>query len=268
VVEVAAGLAIGSLALVSDAGHMLTDVAGLGMALAAIQVAESRRSAAATFGLYRLEVLAALINTLLLFAIAGYVLVEAWQRFHDPADVPGGWLIVVASVGLAVNIVSFLFLRRGAEESLNVRGASLEVLSDLLGSIGVLAAGVVLITTGWPYVDPIVGVAIGLFILPRAYQLGREALRVLLEMAPNDVDLEDARGRLVGIDGVTEVHDLHVWTLTSGMRAATAHLLLDAGVEPRDVLERAQTVLREDVGIEHVTFQLEPHGFKHEPEFV
>jgi cobalt-zinc-cadmium efflux system protein len=159
-------------------------------------------------------------------------------------------------------------LRRGADESLNVRGASLEVLSDLLGSISVLAAGVVLITTGWPYVDPIVGVAIGLFILPRAYQLGREALRVLLEMAPNDVDLEDARGRLVGIDGVTEVHDLHVWTLTSGMRAATAHLLLDAGVEPRDVLERAQTVLREDVGIEHVTFQLEPHGFKHEPEFV
>ena len=193
VVEVAVGFGVGSLALVSDAGHMLTDVAGLGMALAAIQVAQSHRSPAATFGLYRLEVLAALANTVLLFGIAAYVLVEAWRRFHDPAEVPGGWLLVVATVGLAVNVVSFLLLRRGAEESLNVRGASLEVLSDMLGSIGVIIAGIVLIVTGWAYVDPIVGVAIGLFILPRAYRLGREALRVLLQIAPSEIEVLNRR---------------------------------------------------------------------------
>ena len=269
VVEVAVGVATGSLALMSDAGHMLTDVAGLGMALAAIQVAESRRSAAATFGLYRLEVLAALVNTLLLFGIATYVLAEAWQRFRDPADIPGGWLIVVAAVGLVVNVVSFLLLRRGAEESLNLRGAALEVRSDLLGSIGVLAAGVVLLMIGWPYVDPIVAWrSDSSSCLPRAYQLGRESLHVLLEMAPADVDLEGVRGRLATIDGVADVHDLHVWTLTSGMRAATAHLVLGTGVDSGAVLKRARIVLRAEIGIEHITFQLEPYGFEHEPELV
>ena len=202
VVEVVVGFSIGSLALVSDAGHMLTDVAGLGMALAAIQVAQSHRSASATFGLYRLEILAALVNTVLLFGIAIYVLVEAWRRFQDPVEIPGGWLILVATVGLAVNVVSFLLLRRGAKESLNVRGAFLEVMSDMLGSIGVIVAGIVLITTGWPYVDSIVGVGIGLFILPRAYRLGREALRVLLQVAPAEIDVEDVRSRLGAVPGV------------------------------------------------------------------
>lgn len=269
IVEVAVGFAIGSLALVSDAGHMLTDVVGLGMALAAIQVAQSRRSPSATFGLYRLEVLAALANTVLLFGVAAYVLFEAWRRFEEPADVPGGWLIVVATVGLAVNVVSFLLLRRGAEESLNVRGASLEVLSDLLGSIGVIVGGIVLITTGWEYVDPIVGVAIGLFILPRAYRLGREALRVLLQVAPVEIDVEEVRRRLEGVSGVAGVHDLHVWTLTSGVRVGSAHLDLARGEDSAAVLERATTVLREEIGIEHVTLQVEPAGTPpHEPMVV
>ena len=269
VVEVGVGFGVGSLALVSDAGHMLTDVAGLGMALAAIQVAQSHRSPSATFGLYRLEVLAALVNTVLLFGIAAYVFVEAWRRFHDPSDVPGGWLIVVATVGLAVNVASFLLLRKGAEESLNVRGASLEVLSDMLGSIGVIVAGVVLIATGWPYVDPIVGVAIGLFILPRAYRLGREALRVLLEVAPSEIDVNDVRRRLMGVPGVAGVHDLHVWTLTSGLRVVSGHLDLAPGEEAAPVLERATTLLGEELGIEHVTLQLEPAGTApHEPMVV
>ena len=269
IVEVGVGFAVGSLALISDAGHMLTDVAGLGMALAAIQVAQSHRSPSATFGLYRLEVLAALVNTVLLFGIAVYVLVEAWRRFQDPADVPGGWLMVVATVGLAVNVISFLLLRRGAEESLNVRGASLEVLSDMLGSIGVIVAGVVLITTGWQYVDPIVGVAIGLFILPRAYRLGREALRVLLQMAPSEIDVGDVRRRLAAVPGVAGVHDLHVWTLTSGLRVASGHLELAPGGESGQVLERATVVLGEEVGIEHVTLQVEPAGAApHEPMVV
>ena len=266
VVEVGVGFAIGSLALVSDAGHMLTDVAGLGMALAAIQVAQSRRSASATFGLYRLEVLAALANTVLLFGVAAYVLIEAWRRFEDPVEVPGGWLLVVASVGLAVNLVSFLLLRRGAAESLNVRGAFLEVLSDMLGSIGVIIGGVVLIATGWPYIDPIVGVGIGLFILPRAYRLGRDALRVLLQMAPAEIDVEDVRRRLVAVPGVTSVHDLHVWTLTSGVVVASAHVDLAPGADSAPVLERATSMLDEELGIDHVTLQLEPAGSAPHPE--
>ena len=261
VVEVGAGFAIGSLALVSDAGHMLTDVAGLGMALAAIQVAQTHRSASATFGLYRLEILAALVNTVLLFGIAIYVLIEAWQRFHDPADVPGGWLIFVAAVGLVVNVISFGLLRRGAQQSLNVRGAFLEVMSDMLGSIGVIVAGIVLITTGWPYIDPIVGVGIGLFILPRAYRLGREALRVLLQVAPSEIDVDDVRARLEAVPGVSGVHDLHIWTLTSGLRVGSGHLDLVAGAESAGVLEQASTLMREEIGIEHVTLQVEPPGF-------
>ena len=269
VVEVAVGFAVGSLALVSDAGHMLTDVAGLGMALAAIQVAQSRRAPSATFGLYRLEVLAALVNTVLLFGIAAYVLFEAWRRFQEPADVPGVGLLVVATVGLAVNVASFLLLRRGAAESLNVRGASLEVLSDMLGSIGVIVAGIVLITTDWPYVDPIVGVGIGLFILPRAYRLGREALRVLLQVAPAEIDVDDVRRRLTAVPGVAGVHDLHVWTLTSGLRVASAHLDLAPDAEAASVTERATAVLGEELAIEHVTLQVEPAGSRpHEPMVV
>lgn len=264
VVEVVVGLAVGSLALVSDAGHMLTDVAGLGMALAAIQVAQSRRSPQATYGLYRLEVLAALVNTVLLFGIAAYVLVEAWQRFSDPVEIPGGALLVVATVGLVVNIVSFRLLRQGAKESLNVRGASLEVLSDLLGSIGVIIAGIVLITTGWPYVDPIVGAAIGLFILPRAWRLGREALHILLQVAPAEIDVPGARALLAGLPGVAGVHDLHVWTLTSGLRVATGHVDLGPGADSGAVLASARRVLTEDLGIEHVTLQVEPTGFQEE----
>ena len=260
VVEVVVGFAIGSLALISDAGHMLTDVAGLGMALAAIQVAQSRRSPSATFGLYRLEVLAALVNTVLLFGIAAYVLYEAWRRFQAPADVPGLGLLVVATVGLAVNVVSFRLLRAGAAESLNVRGASLEVLSDMLGSLGVILAGIVLIVSGWSYVDPIVGVGIGLFILPRAYRLGREALRILLEVAPADIDVDDVRRRLLAVPGVAGVHDLHVWTLTSGLRSATAHLDLAPDADAAAVLERATTLLGEELGIEHLTLQVEPAG--------
>lgn len=268
VVEVVVGFGVGSLALVSDAGHMLTDVAGLGMALAAIQVAQTHRSASATFGLYRLEVLAALVNTVLLFGIAAYVLFEAWRRFQDPVEVPGGWLVGVASVGLAVNVISFLLLRQGAKESLNVRGAFLEVMSDMLGSVGVIVAGVVLITTGWPHIDPIVGVGIGLFILPRAYRLGREALRVLLQVAPAEIDVGEIGTRLAAVPKVIGVHDVHIWTLTSGLRIATGHLVVAEEAHIGLVLKQAHGVLTDEVGIEHVTLQVEPAGFDHEPEVV
>lgn len=268
IVEVVVGFAVGSLALISDAGHMLTDVAGLGMALAAIQVAQSRRSSSATFGLYRLEVLAALANTVLLFGVAAYVVFEAWRRFNDPQDVPGVWLLVVAVVGLCVNGVSFVLLRQGASESMNVRGASLEVLSDLLGSVGVIVAAIILMATGWPYIDPIVGVAIGLFILPRAYRLGREALRVLLQVAPAEVDVPALEGRLAGLPGVVVVHDLHVWTLTSGLRVASGHLRVAADADASVVLAGAQALVGGQMGIEHVTFQIDPAGSQDEKEMV
>ncbi len=261
VAEVLVGFAVGSLALVSDAGHMLTDVAGLGMALAAIQVARTHRSPSATYGMYRLEVLAALANTTLLFGIAAYVLVEAWSRFRNPSDVPGAWLLVVAAMGLAVNVVSFMLLRAGAKQSLNVRGAFLEVVSDMLGSVGVIVAGVILLTTGWQYADPIVGVGIGLFILPRAYRLGREALRVLLQVAPAEVDVDAVRRALDGLEGVRGVHDLHVWTLTSGLRVATGHLEVAEAAGSEAVLRRATGLLRQEIGIEHVTLQVEATGF-------
>lgn len=261
VVEVIAGVLTGSLALISDAGHMLTDVAGLGMALAAIQFSQSRRSSSHTYGLYRLEILASLANAILLFGVAAYVLYEAVQRFQSPTDVPGVPLLIVAAVGLLVNLVSFRLLAAGSKESINVRGAFLEVAADALGSAGVLVAGLILITTGWPYADPIIGAGIGLFILPRTWRLGKAALRILLEVAPERLDIDLVTSRLSGLPGVAEVHDLHVWTLTSGIDAASGHLKLTDGADLAAVIREATTLLEEDFGVSHVTLQCEPAGF-------
>ena len=262
VVEALAGVLTGSLALLSDAGHMLTDVAGLGMALAAIQFAQSRRNPSQTYGLYRLEVLASLVNAVLLFAVAGYVLFEAIRRFSEPPEIPGLPLLAVAAVGLVVNLISFRLLQQGSKESLNVRGAFLEVLADALGSAGVIVAGVILLLTGWPYADPIIGAAIGLFILPRTWRLGREALRILLEIAPRGVDVPEVQRRLASLPGVRSVHDLHVWTLTSGLEAASGHLCLESESDLRRVLERATELLEHEFNINHVTLQCEPIGLR------
>lgn len=262
VVEALAGVLTGSLALLSDAGHMLTDVAGLGMALAAIQFAQSSRSRSHTYGLYRLEVLASLVNAVLLFAVAGYVLFEAIRRFTEPPEIPGVPLLAVAAVGLVVNLISFRLLQQGSKESLNVRGAFLEVMADALGSAGVIVAGAVLLLTGWPYVDPIIGAVIGLFILPRTWRLGREALRILLEIAPRGIDVAEVERRLAALPGVQRVHDLHVWTLTSGLEAASGHLLLESDSALREVLEAATELLEREFNINHVTLQCEPAGFR------
>ena len=268
VVEALAGVLTGSLALLSDAGHMLTDVAGLGMALAAIQFAESRRDKSHTYGLYRLEVLASLANALLLFAVAGYVLFEAVRRFSEPPEIPGAPLLAVAVVGLVVNLISFRLLRQGSKESLNVRGAFLEVLADALGSAGVIVAGVILLTTGWPYADPIIGAGIGLFILPRTWRLGREAVRILLEIAPRGIDVAEVERRLAAVPGVQSVHDLHVWTLTSGLEAASGHLRLESESDLRRVLERATGLLEQEFGINHVTLQCEPADLRESPKEI
>ena len=261
VVELVVGIAIGSLALISDAGHMLTDTVGLALALTAIVLAQGGADDQRTYGRYRLEALASLANAVLLFAVAIYVLIEAVGRFRDPTDVPGLGLMAVATVGLLVNVVSFLLLRAGAKESLNVRGAFLEVWADMLGSVGVLAAGAVTLATGWTYADPIVGVAIGLFVLPRAWRLGADAVHVLMEGAPRDMDVAEVRSVLAAVPGVDGVHDLHVWTLTSGTDMASAHLRMAPGVDAGRVLAHATGELRERFGIGHATIQTEPADY-------
>ncbi len=259
VVEAIAGFLTGSLALVSDAGHMATDAVGLGMALAAIVAGDRAPSGhGRTYGLYRLEILAALANAVLLFAVAGYVLYEAVQRLQEPANVATGPMLIVAVAGLVVNVVGWRLLRSGAQESINVKGAYLEVLADLAGSVGVIAAALIMITTGWPYADPLIAALIGLFILPRAWQLGRQALRILVQAAPPGLDLEQLRSDLTSIAGVVDVHDLHVWTLTSEMDVATVHLMTENDTDPHQVLDRARTVLQDRYHLAHATLQVEP----------
>ncbi|HAP78040.1 MAG TPA: cation transporter [Acidimicrobiaceae bacterium] len=261
VVQVVVGLAANSLALLSDAGHMATDALGLGMALAAITAANRATHAEhRTFGLYRLEILAALANAVLLFGVAGYVLVEAARRLDDPPEVASVPVLIVGLVGLAVNLVAFMLLRRGATESLNVRGAYFEVVADTLGSIGVIIAAGLMWMTGWGWVDPVIGAGIGLFILPRAWRLGRDAVRILVQAAPAGVDLQSVTAALTGVDGVADVHDLHVWTLTSDMDVVTAHLGIAAGVDSQRVLQQARTVLAEQFHLEHATLQVETAG--------
>ena len=261
VVEAVAALATGSLALLSDAGHMFTDVLGIAMALAAITAAgRAATDSHRTFGLYRLEVLAALANALLLTGVAGYVLVEAARRFTDPPDVPAGWMLLVAIGGLLINLVAFGLLRSGAKESINVRGAYLEVLGDLLGSVGVIVAAAIIAVTGWSYADPIVAVLVALMILPRTFALGRSAVRILVQAAPRHLDVAVVRDRLAAVPGVCDVHDLHVWTLTSGMDVASAHLSLDPGAELGAVLAGARDALHDAFSIDHATLQGEPVG--------
>ncbi|MFL6142293.1 MAG: cation diffusion facilitator family transporter [Labedaea sp.] len=260
-VELAVGFATSSLALISDGAHMVTDVLGIGLALVAIAVAKRKpNSPHQTFGMYRGEVLAALANAVLLFGVAGYVVVEAARRLADPPEVPGLPVLIVAVLGLAANMTSFLLLRKGSAESLNVRGAYLEVLADLVGSIGVLVSGAVTLLFGWRYADPVIGVAIGLFVLPRTWTLARRALRILFQHAPERVDVGEMIIGLAGLPGVTEVHDLHVWTLTSGMEVVSAHLTLRDGAEQTAVLRAAQALLATDYRIEHATLQLESRG--------
>jgi cobalt-zinc-cadmium efflux system protein len=258
-VETAAALLTGSLALLSDAGHMFTDVLGIAMALAAISAASrAATDSQRTFGLYRLEVLAALANALLLTGVAVFVLIEAARRFTDPPEVPAGAMLVVAVGGLLVNVVAFLLLRSGAAESINVRGAYLEVVGDLLGSAGVIVAAVVIALTGWSYADPIVAVVVALMILPRTFALGRSAVRILVQAAPEHLDVAVVRDRLAAVPGVCDVHDLHVWTLTSGMDVASAHLSLEPHAELGTVLATARDTLHAEFHIDHATLQVEP----------
>lgn len=272
VVEAVAGFVTNSLALLSDAGHMLTDVIGLGMALAAIQLASrfernrSVRRSSHTFGLYRLEILAAFVNALLLFGVAIWVLIEAVRRLFTEAEVLGVPMLIVAVLGLLANLVAFALLREGSKESLNVEGAYLEVLADTIGSVGVIAAAILLEVFGWAWIDPVIGACIGLWILPRTWRLGGRAVRILLQAAPKHLDLDALAQDLHAIPGVVDVHDLHVWTLTSEMESASAHLMTSDGTDSHSVLDQARQVLSDSYGIVHGTFQVEPdtHNGCHE----
>lgn len=262
VVEVAGGLLTGSLALLADAGHMLTDVAGLGLALMAIRFGERPATPRQTYGFYRVEILAALTNAVVLIGISIYILYEAYERFMDPPEISTGPMLIVAAIGLGVNIAGMLLLRKGSQESLNMKGAYFEVLSDMLTSIGVILAAGIMGLTGWYYADPLISAGIGLFILPRTWVLLREAVRVLLEGTPSDVNLAAVRDLVTRIPGVREMHDLHVWTLTSGVNAMSAHVvIIDDGLH-NELLSAVHETITTNFKIQHVTVQLEREGWK------
>lgn len=261
IVEVIGGFWTGSLALLADAGHMLTDVAGVGLALLAIRFAERPASPERTYGYYRVEILAALTNAVVLIFISLYILYEAYQRFIDPPEVASVGMLAVASVGLVVNIVGVVILRSGSKESLNMKGAYFEVLSDMLTSIGVIIAGVIMLTTGWYYADPLISAGIGFFILPRTWSLLKDAVGVLLEGTPSDVNITSLRESLSSIEGVAEIHDLHVWSLTSGVNALSVHAVLAEGFEHDDVLQRVHDNCTKQFKIGHVTAQTERPEF-------
>ena len=259
VAEVVAGWLTNSLALLADAGHMLSDVAALGLTLFAMWVARRPATATRTFGYYRAEILAALANGATLVAVAVYVFVEAWQRLREPPAVLGGQMLAVATGGLVVNVVGLWVLRGSRSESLNVRGAWLHVLGDALGSLGAIASGALIWAFGWNWADPVASVVIGLLILYSSWELIKDSVSVLMESVPGNVDLDAIRAALRGIEGVEEVHELHVWSISSGMVSLSCHLLVRAPFARDGVaLAEARSRLAASFGIHHVTIQVEP----------
>lgn len=264
VVEIVGGVLADSLALIADAAHMATDAVGLGMALLAIHFANRPASGNRTFGYARAEILAALANCLLLLGVGGYVLIEAVQRFVTPAETEGGLSLVFGGISLVANMISLTLLMRGQKESLNVRGAFLEVAADALGSVAVILAATVILLTGWQAADPIASLVIGLMIVPRTVKLLRETLDVLLESAPKNVDMAEVRAHILALPGVEDVHDLHAWTITSGMPVLSAHVVVGSdtldSIGNEKMLHELQGCIGDHFDVEHCTFQLEPGG--------
>ena len=256
-IEVLGGLWTGSLALLADAGHMLTDVGGLGMSLLAVWFAQKPPTTVNTYGYFRAEILAAMGNGVVLFLVAGYILYEAFLRMWAPPVIRGGPMLAIASLGLGINLLSMGLLHHGAEDSLNVHGAYLEVLNDALGSIAVIVAAVIIQTTGFYLVDPLSSAAIGLFILPRTWGLMRKALHILMEGVPPHLDIRQIDLAMTTASGVRAVHDLHVWTLTSGKEAMSSHVVVDDLTAGDRILHDLHKLLHERFGIEHTTIQLE-----------
>lgn len=263
VAELVTGLLTNSLALIADAGHVLSDVAGIVLALLAIWFAARPASPRRTFGFYRMEILAAVVNAVILFGVAGFVLLEAWRRFGHEPEIFSGPMLVVALIGLAANLFSARLLHASAKRSLNMRGAYLEVLGDALGSVAVIAAALVIAVTGLRAADAVASAFIGVLIVPRTWSLLREAVDVLLEATPKGTDMEHVRQHILDAPGVRDVHDLHAWTITSGMNVVSAHVVLDEGARPGPALESLSACLSDHFDIEHSTFQIETEDRRH-----
>lgn len=262
IAEVIGAFVTGSLALLSDAAHMLTDTLALAISLVAIQVAKRPADRKRTFGYARFEILAAAFNALLLFVVAFYILFEAWQRLQAPAEIQSTGMLVIAVLGLIVNLISMALLASGSSESLNVKGAYLEVWSDMLGSLGVIIAALVLMYTGWGWVDSLVAAAIGLWVLPRTWTLLRESTNVLLQGVPEGIDIDQVEQGIRAVPGVGDVHDLHVWALTSGKNVLSAHLVMQLqGRDEQAILAQVTELVQERFEIAHVTLQVEQAGF-------
>lgn len=266
VVEIVGALVTGSLALLADAGHMATDAAAVVLALGASYVATLRPGPRSTFGYHRAEILAALLNALVLLGVCGYLAWVGIGRLANPTEVDAGPMVAFALVGLVANAISMAILSRADSESLNMRGAINEVFADLLGSVLAVVAGVLILTTGFQRADPIASLLIAVMILPRSFVLLRDSVRVLLEIAPKDLDLEDVRAHLAEVEGVTDVHDLHAWTITSGLPSLSAHITVtDQTLETVGVgglLDLLQECASDHFSIDHATFQIEPESHR------
>ena len=260
VVEFVAGLLTGSLALLADAGHMLGDVGALGLALGAAWLASRPATPDRSFGLQRAEILAALVNGLVLVAIAIWIFIEAIGRLDDPPEILGGWMLLVALVGLAVNVVAASILMRAAGESLNVQAALRHVFADLASSVGVAIAAIVILLTGWEQADPIAGMAIALLILASTWSILRDSVVILLEATPSGIDAREVGRRMAAAEGVVEVHDLHIWTITSGFPALSAHVLVARGDDCHARRLELEQMLAGKFGLEHTTLQVEHVG--------
>ena len=263
VLELVTGLLTNSLALIADAGHVLSDAAGVALALLAIWFAARPATARQTFGYYRMEILAAVVNAVVLFGLAGFILLEAWRRLGQEREIITGPMLVVALIGLAANLFAAQILRESAKRSLNMRGAYLEVLGDALGSVAVVLAAIVIAVTGLRAADAIASALIGLLIVPRTWSLLREAVDVLLEATPKGVDMAHVRQHILDAPGVSGVHDLHAWTITSGMNVVSAHVVLEDGAPAAPALESLSACLTDDFDIEHSTFQIETEDRRH-----
>ena len=272
VAEVVGGLLTGSLALLADAGHMLSDNLSLGLALFAAWLAGRPATPERSFGYQRAEILAALFNGVTLVAISIWIFIEAYSRLREPPEVLGGWMLAVAALGLLVNAVGALILSRSEGENLNVQGALRHVIADALGSVGAIVAALVIILIGWRYADPLVSVAIGLLILASSWSLLRDSINILLEATPRSIDAEEVGRRMAGAEGVVEVHDLHIWTITSGFPALSAHVLVSQSEDCHARRRDLEKLLAHEYGISHTTLQVDHvgdhEGEVHGPQFL
>jgi cobalt-zinc-cadmium efflux system protein len=264
IAQVVGGLLTGSLALLADAGHMLTDVAGLALALLASKIAETPASPRRTYGYYRVEILAAALNALLLIGVAMFVMYEAYARVQAPPAIASGPMLAIGAGGFAVNLAGAFILRSAADESLNMRGAYIEVISDLITSVGVMAGAILMWITDWYLIDPLISFGIALFILPRTWSLLREAVNVLLEGTPADLNLAEVRATMTATPGVASVHDLHAWSITSGINALSAHVVLGSGSDHVVVRQALHARLTTAFKLQHLTLQMEQRDEPHD----